>query len=489
MNAPLRRVVDALGSHDCRPRETGSGWSAKCPAHDDHEPSLSVTVGRDRVLVHCFAGCPPEAIARAVGFTLADLRLERPSTNERKWTQDDADRALSQRGLRRETIEHFQIVADLKKQAWSFPLGTSHPMKYKAFLARTRRKYWSQKGAKLGCYQLDLCIGQPEACLVEGECDVWPCWQASVPAFSLTGGAGKINSAAVETIIAAKIGVVLIVYDRDEAGRNGAAKVAAALRKAGQAVTVRELPKSVGSGGDVTTLYNNLGGDDAAFHEALAALPEAPESLPRPVDDKEEPLTLTDTGNATRLVAMHGPHLRYIAPWDRWLVWNGTVWQRDDGAVRVRERAKDVGFAIRREAAQERDVDLAESMFKFGCRSLSAGGISAMVNLARGIPGILLDHERLDSDAYLLGVVNGVVDLRTGSLRSADPADLMTMQASIRCDPDARAPRWERAMQEWFPDADVRAYVQRVAGSALVGAQHERVNGFWGQGRAHLFQL
>jgi putative DNA primase/helicase len=96
-----------------------------------------------------------------------------------------------------------------------------------------------------------------------------------------------------------------------------------------------------------------------------------------------------------------------------------------------------------------------------------------MVNLARGIPGIPLDHELLDVNPYLLGVLNGVVDLHTGILRPADPADLMTMQAPIQWDAKARAPRWERAMQEWFPNPELRAYTQRVAGSVLMGAQRD----------------
>ena len=47
---------------------TGDGkWMARCPAHDDHEPSLSVTVGKGgKLLLHCFAGCDYEAILRAI---------------------------------------------------------------------------------------------------------------------------------------------------------------------------------------------------------------------------------------------------------------------------------------------------------------------------------------------------------------------------------------------------------------------------------------
>jgi hypothetical protein len=55
-------------------RKAGNGWSARCPAHDDHKASLSVSEGDDgNALVKCHAGCDTSAIVSAVGMTLADL--------------------------------------------------------------------------------------------------------------------------------------------------------------------------------------------------------------------------------------------------------------------------------------------------------------------------------------------------------------------------------------------------------------------------------
>ena len=39
-------------------RKAGAGWMARCPAHDDRKPSLSLRHGEDgKVLVRCHAGC------------------------------------------------------------------------------------------------------------------------------------------------------------------------------------------------------------------------------------------------------------------------------------------------------------------------------------------------------------------------------------------------------------------------------------------------
>ena len=47
-------------------RRSGRSWIARCPAHDDRTPSLSITQGDDRVLVHCFSGCSWQAIFAAL---------------------------------------------------------------------------------------------------------------------------------------------------------------------------------------------------------------------------------------------------------------------------------------------------------------------------------------------------------------------------------------------------------------------------------------
>jgi hypothetical protein len=60
-------------------RRTGDGrYIAKCPAHDDRSPSLSLRECNDgRVLVHCFAGCETEDVLAAVSLSFSDVMPER----------------------------------------------------------------------------------------------------------------------------------------------------------------------------------------------------------------------------------------------------------------------------------------------------------------------------------------------------------------------------------------------------------------------------
>ncbi len=74
-------IAKALGG-----RKAGGAWMARCPAHDDREPSLAITDTRDgKVLVRCHAGCDQRAVIaalRARGIWDADVR--RPMRPARK---------------------------------------------------------------------------------------------------------------------------------------------------------------------------------------------------------------------------------------------------------------------------------------------------------------------------------------------------------------------------------------------------------------------
>ncbi len=82
---PLQAVQDALEAHGAGPSGPVHKFTARCPAHDDRSPSLSVSEGADhRALVHCHVGCETRDIIAAIGLTWSDLfpaghRNARPS--------------------------------------------------------------------------------------------------------------------------------------------------------------------------------------------------------------------------------------------------------------------------------------------------------------------------------------------------------------------------------------------------------------------------
>lgn len=70
-DSPVEKVLTRLES--VRNRQPGQ-WSARCPAHADKAPSLSLREAPDgAVLIHCFAGCEVFEIIAAIGLEFHDL--------------------------------------------------------------------------------------------------------------------------------------------------------------------------------------------------------------------------------------------------------------------------------------------------------------------------------------------------------------------------------------------------------------------------------
>lgn len=77
---PMDRVVEALRARGGTLKPRGNGYIATCPAHQDTHPSLSIDETMDgTVLIKCFTGCSPQAVATAMGLKLRDLFPARPA--------------------------------------------------------------------------------------------------------------------------------------------------------------------------------------------------------------------------------------------------------------------------------------------------------------------------------------------------------------------------------------------------------------------------
>jgi CHC2 zinc finger len=58
-------------------RRNGGGWMARCPAHEDRSPSLSIHEGNGKILLHCFGGCSIEAVCAALEIKVSELFSKR----------------------------------------------------------------------------------------------------------------------------------------------------------------------------------------------------------------------------------------------------------------------------------------------------------------------------------------------------------------------------------------------------------------------------
>lgn len=65
--------------------DSGDGWKALCPHHDDVEPSLHISVGdKGGILLHCHAGCKVGSVLNAAGLTFKDLKPQKGVVTSRK---------------------------------------------------------------------------------------------------------------------------------------------------------------------------------------------------------------------------------------------------------------------------------------------------------------------------------------------------------------------------------------------------------------------
>lgn len=247
---------------------------------------------------------------------------------------------------------------------------------------------------------------------------------------------------------------------RVEVGLFGAAGACGLVTEAGEAAVRATLRSGIEAGEKEPRGPKDHGNPGARRSPIVAGGTAAPEQL-----EKNNP---TDLGNAERLAAQHGGELRYCAPWRGWLAWDGRRWAKDRNGEAWR-RAKLTVRDMLREAANIEDDAKRGELVKHQRSSESQRRIAGMLELAKSDLRIAAVPESFDGEStrYLLNVLNGTLDVRTGELRPHRPEDGITKLAPVDYDPGARSDLWELFLERVLPNADARAFVQRYVGSAL----------------------
>jgi len=258
---------------------TATGWTARCPAHEDGTASLSVTEGSDgRILAHCHAGCTVQDIVAAMGITLADLfhRNDKPP--------------------RRETGKRIVATYDYHGADGSLVFQVCR-MEPKSFRQRQPDGNggwaWSMKGIARVVYHLpdvlEAVASGRVIYITEGEKDVDTLREHGLVATCNPGGAGKWEAAWGTWFAGAS---VYIIPDRDAPGRKHAEDVARKLHGHAASVRIVELPVRL-HGRPVKDASDYLGAGGTA--EGIARLAEeAPEwrhgsAQNKPVEPRQGP--------------------------------------------------------------------------------------------------------------------------------------------------------------------------------------------------------
>lgn len=216
--------------------------------------------------------------------------------------------------------------------------------------------------------------------------------------------------------------------------------------------------KSGGKGDQSTVIHVDFKGSHLLRpdHQRSDEDAEPPEPTPE-LEDLEE--RDTDMGNSRRFVRLHKENIRYVHAWKTWIIWTDQ-WKRD-GQDAIMVLADDTVESMWREANDLANRDAQSKLRRLAHKSEALARRIAMVAGAQ--KDVALSVDKIDADPMLLGVENGVIDLRDGSFRAARREDFITKRCKVAYDPAARCPRWLEFLATIFPP-DMPPYVQRVVG-------------------------
>jgi putative DNA primase/helicase len=174
--------------------------------------------------------------------------------------------------------------------------------------------------------------------------------------------------------------------------------------------------------------------------------------------DTEEqlPPQFSDDALALEFTRRHGDDLHYVAPWGKWLRFDGKRWA-EDRTISVFALAREVC----RVAATGADKNVARQI-------TSAKTVAAIEKLARSDPRHAILPEQLDADPYLFNTPGGTVELRTGQLREHRREDLITKLAGATPDHNGDDSTWIKFLADiTLRDREIEDYVQRLFGYCL----------------------
>lgn len=459
ITAPSRSVqtiLDALEAHNCKPKPQGDGWMARCPAHDDHTASLRIGQGGDgRALIHCHAGCKPEAVVWSLGLDMSVLfeseRKEKPT--------DSFNRQIEA------TYDYTDLEGKLLYQVVRF--------KGKEFRQRRPDKNggwnWSVKGIDRVPYGLPLLTDGVNrgsvVYIVEGEKDadtlnrLGKHGEDGFVATCNSGGAGKWDATFAHYLRDAR---VVIVQDKDDPGRKHATAVAESLR--GLAKTVR--------------IVEAKDGKDATDHILAGYTLEdfVPASEVADPVDPEGAVTyrMSDTGNALRFADQHHDQVRYVHTWKEWLLWSGRHWQPDDLAGVQGLVGKTIESMWTEARALSEDARMRLLRHTLGTEA--ARRRAAMLEIAAADPRIATTSGKLDQGGWLVNAHNGTIELLGGSMREHRQSDYLTHCLSVDYDPAAECPRWnDFLIQVMDGRPELVDFLRRAVGYSLTGSTREQV--------------
>lgn len=201
---------------------------------------------------------------------------------------------------------------------------------------------------------------------------------------------------------------------------------------------------------------------------------------------------LSDHELALRFSERHKDHLRYVALWDKWLIWDGKRWAPDD-----KRQVFDLSRKLCNDVLAEHFATAPLTHNQRAALRKRLGSAQTVYAVTKLAGSDQRYHAtavaELDSDPWALNTPSGIVDLRTGDISPHDPAKLHTKITAAA--PAGECPQFMRILRQVQPSQEIRDYIQRLFGYGMTGSSRDHALSFWfGNGRngkgtiAHAFR-
>jgi putative DNA primase/helicase len=174
------------------------------------------------------------------------------------------------------------------------------------------------------------------------------------------------------------------------------------------------------------------------------------------------PAVITQDAIALIFAEEYADQLQFDHHAGAWYAWTGSYWKREDTLL---------AFQYCRELGREASKGGTPTAMKEARKIAFAGGVE---KFARADRAIAVTSERWDRDPFLLGTPDGTVDLRSGILKPAAPAEGITRLVAVTPSHEARCPLWLKFLSETFgADLAMVRFVRQWFGYCLTGDTRE----------------
>jgi putative DNA primase/helicase len=283
---PIEKVLGVLEGVKQTGRNT---WKAKCPAHDDKNPSLKVTrADDDAVLTHCYTGCSFDDVVNATPLSKSDFFPPKPGSYSNGRQNENLGPVRAK--VPRKVIQYYEYVTEAGSPVYRVlryePKGFSQERlsggKWIAGLEGITRvpyhadEIWNAKPDEW----IFVCEGEKDADSVQDQ---------GLVGTTFMGGAGR--SPQPEELQHFNGRRVAVLYDNDGPGRDRATALLGAFTGIAKDVRVVDLP-SLPPKGDVTDWFG-LGNTGADLLKLANTPPSIQSLVPEAVIRRAEDVVAT----------------------------------------------------------------------------------------------------------------------------------------------------------------------------------------------------